>query len=348
MPEPPEARLPTILDAPLARLEESREALAKAWLLRLSERSSLAEIERLGSEGQVRELPAMVSEVIRAAAAPAPGGEASAAAGERAARLIRARRAERASGSELARDLASLQSLMIGALRNELAQLDPTMYLAAVERLNAAFGAVQATAVERLLEHRSRHFERLANTDALTGLHNLRYLHEQLDHLLDLHKRYGDPFGLLLIDVDGLKRINDAHGHAVGDRALIEVANAVRETLRTVDTAVRMGGDEFCVLAPHQTAPSAKLLANRVSLAIDHVEGRAERVAVAVSIGVVACPQHGTEAEPLLELADRAMYQAKAAGERVIVWASNGSAPPNPGEMQIEASRIGDPATGPG
>ncbi|MGH3373348.1 MAG: GGDEF domain-containing protein, partial [Actinoallomurus sp.] len=88
----------------------------------------------------------------------------------------------------------------------------------------------------------------------------------------------------------------------------------------------RMGGDEFCVLAPHQTASGGKILAYRVGAAVEEIE-TPDKSKVGVSIGVAACPQHGTDPELLLEMSDAAMYRAKASGERVEV-ASIDAAPP--------------------
>jgi diguanylate cyclase (GGDEF)-like protein len=99
---------------------------------------------------------------------------------------------------------------------------------------------------------------------------------------------------------------------------LVGIADALRETIRTVDVPVRMGGDEFCILAPYQTASRAKVLGDRLSEAIERVSGPSG-TPVGISIGVVSCPQHAVDAERLLDLADGAMYRAKAAGSRVVV-----------------------------
>ncbi len=154
----------------------------------------------------------------------------------------------------MARDVASLQAVLVRALREELAESDPERFADAVEQLVDATGAIQAAAVEELVRRRSRELESQANTDALTGLGNLRHLQREIAHMLELQKRYGHPFGLLLMDIDGLKRINDAHGHQAGDRVLMQVAMSLRRSIRTVDVAARLGGDEFCVLAPEQEA----------------------------------------------------------------------------------------------
>src|SRR5213080_1222608 len=115
----------------------------------------------------------------------------------------------------------------------------------------------------------SGELEWLGTTDSLTGLHNTRFMQQHLNHLLGVQKRYGHPFALLLLDIDGLKRINDAYGSSAGDRTLVGVATAVGESIRSVDTPVRMGGDEFGVLLPHQTASRARVLADRLASMIE-------------------------------------------------------------------------------
>jgi diguanylate cyclase (GGDEF)-like protein len=308
------------LDEPLARLRDSREELAKAWLLRVIERTRLEDIERLPTDRIAREMPALIAEIVRSVGDAPAGAEVDATPElrERAAGLASMRGSEAEASAELARDIAGLEAVLIGALGRELRSADPRVFVDAVERLATVFGAVQATAVEELLRERSRELELLANTDGLTGLYNLRYLQQHVDLLLGMQKRYGHPFSMLLLDVDGLKRINDSYGHAAGDRTLIGVAAALRETIRAVDIPARIGGDEFCVLTPHHTASRARVVGDRVGAAVEAVDVPTG-ASVGVSIGVVSCPQHADEADRLFELADSAMYRAKAAGERVAV-----------------------------
>jgi diguanylate cyclase (GGDEF)-like protein len=199
--------------------------------------------------------------------------------------------------------------------------MNPEDFAEAAERLAEVVGTIQAAAAEELVHSRSRELESLANTDALTGLHNLRFLQQQIRYLLGVYKRYELPFAVLLLDVDGLKRVNDAHGHQAGDRVLLQVAMSLRRSIRAVDTAARLGGDEFCVLAPNQQAAAAQVLAERLAGAIAQEVETGEGPAVGVSIGVVSCPEHGDEPEALMDMADRAMYRAKAGGDSVSVGA---------------------------
>jgi diguanylate cyclase (GGDEF)-like protein len=304
---------------PLARLDRSRDELAKAWLVRLIERASLDEIRELPTERIARELPELIGDIVRQAAEgegdpyDLPKDEA-----ERAASLATMRGAGReVQAADVARDLAALQSVLIRALRAEIGESDPERFAEAVERLVEAIGAVQAAAMEAHVQTRSRELESQANTDSLTGLGNLRALQRQLGILLDVQKRYRHPFGLLLMDVDGLKRINDSHGHQAGDRVLMQVAMSLRRSIRSVDTAARIGGDEFCVLLPQQDLKSAAKLAARLATAVEEEVATPDDPPVTISIGVAALPEHGDDAEALIDTADRAMYRAKAAGEGI-------------------------------
>jgi diguanylate cyclase (GGDEF)-like protein len=315
--DPEIRRLPALLDGPIARLKEERAELAKEWLLRVLERASLEEIEQLPTERIVQDLPDLISDVLDALGSDPPA-EPDGDYRERAGRIAALRGHEMLAPAELARDIAALQLVVIEALGRELGDVEPQIVVSVAERLAAIFGAIQAAAVDELVRSRSEELEWLANTDALTGLYNLRYLQAHLRHLLGIQKRYGHPFAVLVLDIDGLKRINDAYGHAAGDKTLTGVAQAIRDSIRTIDTPVRMGGDEFCILAPHQSAAAAKVLANRLALAVEQIEAP-EGSPVGVSIGVVSCPQHGTEPERLLEIADAAMYRSKASGKGVTV-----------------------------
>ncbi len=171
----------TPIRGPLARLDRSREELAKAWLVRLIERASLEEISDLPTDRIARELPELISDMVRAAASEASQPyELSDEQTQRAAGLAGLRGGRDASAGELARDIASLQAVLVRALHEELADSHPDRFAEAVERLVDAGGAIQAAAVEELVRARSRTLETQANTDALTGLHNLRYLQRQL------------------------------------------------------------------------------------------------------------------------------------------------------------------------
>ena len=308
----------TPVRGPLARLERSRDELAKAWLVRLIERASLEEISEIPTDQIARELPDLISDIVeQVASTNGDPYELTEKQKQRAAALAGMRGGRDTSPADVARDIAALQAVLVRALREELSEKEPERFADAVERLADATGAIQAAAVEELVRSRSRELESQANTDPLTGLGNLRNLQTELAQMLEMQKRYGHPFGVLLMDIDGLKRVNDSQGHQAGDRVLMQVAMALRRSIRTVDIAARLGGDEFCVLAPEQESAAATLLGERLASAVvDEVSIGADPP-VGLSIGVVSCPEHGQDAEALIDAADRAMYRAKAAGENV-------------------------------
>ena len=166
-------------------------------------------------------------------------------------------------------------------------------------------------AVERQLTHLALH-------DALTGLPNRRLLFDRLDVALARADRSGEALGVLFIDLDGFKPINDIHGHDVGDEVLVIVARRIAECLRPSDTVARLGGDEFAVLCEHvMDRRGAGLVAERVadSIARPIVTAGLE-LSVTASIGVTLT-RTASERDPaaVLRIADAAMYRAKQAGK---------------------------------
>jgi len=152
----------------------------------------------------------------------------------------------------------------------------------------------------------------LAITDPLTGLANYRQLLEVLESEIHRSARTGRPFAVLLLDLDGLKKINDAHGHLVGSRALCRLANVLLAHCRTVDTAARYGGDEFAVVLPETEAEPARQVVRRIS---ERLANDGEKPLLSVSVGLAVYPQDGKMIEGLLGAADRALYAAKPRGE---------------------------------
>ena len=156
-------------------------------------------------------------------------------------------------------------------------------------------------------------------TDALTGLHNRRYLERRLGEEISRARRYDNPLSCLFIDADHFKRINDLHGHSVGDEVLREISLRVKECLRASDVATRFGGEEFALLLPQTDAAEACSLAERIRLHVaEHPvpAGDREALNVTVSIGVSELEKDSPE-EPgaqLISRADSALYRAKRQG----------------------------------
>jgi diguanylate cyclase (GGDEF)-like protein len=173
----------------------------------------------------------------------------------------------------------------------------------------ALFGSALGRHADRLAE--------LAITDGLTGLRNARALRERLRRELNRAARYGQPLSLLLIDVDGLKAINDGLGHPAGDRALRHVGEAIRSQLRESDVGARWGGDEFALLAPNTSRSAAAALARRVRSLVANSPVDGDLPPLTASIGIATFDDAvDTGADPviLMQAADAALYDAKRAG----------------------------------
>lgn len=152
------------------------------------------------------------------------------------------------------------------------------------------------------------HLRRQALSDSLTGLANHRRLFEVLQAEICRSKRTEREFSLLLLDLDGLKGINDRFGHLVGNRALCRLAQTLADCCRSVDTAARQGGDEFALVLPETGAAAATLVARRIC---DLLEKDAEEPALSVSVGVACYPKDADSIGTLLYAADRALYAMK-------------------------------------
>jgi diguanylate cyclase (GGDEF)-like protein len=157
----------------------------------------------------------------------------------------------------------------------------------------------------------------LAATDPLTGLSNRRAFQERLRHELGRVARYQETLSLFIIDVDGLKCVNDYYGHAVGDDALRSVADAIRRELREVDLGARLGGDEFGVLAPRTSKESARVLAERLRARVAKGITAPSNGGTTISIGITSLTPSRDErpaAASLMAAADEALYVAKREG----------------------------------
>jgi diguanylate cyclase len=168
----------------------------------------------------------------------------------------------------------------------------------------------------RTLRRQASENARLALLDPLTGLPNRRLFNDRLDRAAKVSARSGLPLGLLLLDVDRFKDVNDTLGHPRGDALLVQVAARLRLTVRDSDTVARLGGDEFAILLPLvESIAAAEAFAHRVKAVFDEpfdIEGLI--LHVDTSIGLAVLPDHADDVTLLLARADIAMYTAKAAG----------------------------------
>lgn len=153
----------------------------------------------------------------------------------------------------------------------------------------------------------------LAISDSLTGLANYRHLVDVLQNELERSGRTDRPFSVLLMDLDGLKKINDRHGHVIGSRALCRVATILRLNCRSIDAAARYGGDEFALVLPETNVLAAEQVADRVR---DCLISDEEVPQLSISIGVATFPKCGVTVQQLLEFADRDLYAMKEQSKR--------------------------------
>lgn len=159
-----------------------------------------------------------------------------------------------------------------------------------------------------------------AVTDALTGLYNRRYFEEALEKEVQRAKRQKQPFSIIGIDLDYLKKINDTYGHSFGDLAIKTIADVLKVNARSVDVAARIGGEEFNVLLPGINSEGALVAAERIRKSIENAE--IDTVGhITGSLGVATYFEHSENAEELLELTDQAMYTSKREGRNRVTVA---------------------------
>jgi len=177
------------------------------------------------------------------------------------------------------------------------------------------------------LHHHKKLFH-LAQTDPLTKTLNRRGFMEQGEKELKRAQRHHTDLAVLVLDIDLFKIINDKHGHATGDRALLTFTQACLETLRDIDTLGRIGGDEFAVLLPNTTSEEALVVAERIRQAIETSDALNDKnipVLMTSSIGVVMFSQEATSISELLALADEALYVSKKKGRNRVEFSSGKS-----------------------
>lgn len=172
-------------------------------------------------------------------------------------------------------------------------------------------------------------YERIVR-DGLTGLYNRAYFHNQIGPLADAASRQGLGLGVLILDIDHFKRVNDTHGHDAGDLVLKEVATIVRDSIRPDDLAARYGGEEFVLALPVAAPDLATERAERIRLNLSEARIVTERAIVRVTASLgLAFAEAGSfrSAGVLLAIADHGLYQAKHSGRNRVVFQYNAPAP---------------------
>ena len=183
------------------------------------------------------------------------------------------------------------------------------------ERVLEVIAAQAAAAISRA--EALERAERLAITDALTGLYNARYFNGRLEAEIQRAQRYEHTVALLIVDSDALKRVNDQLGHAAGNQLLVDLARTIREHVRATDLVARFGGDEFVILQPETDLDAAVAIAERIRGAAHAVSGVAG-VERSVSVGVATFPASAADPDALFQAADDALYRAKRGGKNKV------------------------------
>jgi diguanylate cyclase (GGDEF)-like protein len=215
------------------------------------------------------------------------------------------------SAGQVARDVSALQAALLAKLREEIGDGGAAPFADAAEKLAEEFGSVTATAVAAVCE---QPVSTLA-PEAHASLFQPGHMRRRLDQLIETNKRYGHPFGLVVFDVDGPGTREGADGDGQ-ETMLAVVGAALRDSVRLVDETFRLEEDALCLLAPNLSTVEGVQMAERLLRLLDELEA-AGGLRIAISAGVVACPEHGNDAEELLRKADEAMWRARAVGQPV-------------------------------
>lgn len=220
---------------------------------------------------------------------------------------------------KLAREVSSLQASLLGKLHEEMVGGNAALFAAAAQKLAEEFGSVTATAVGTLWEQGDDSGGVAPEAAEHPSLYRPGQMRRRLDQLLECHRRYEQPFALVVFDVEGPgARGDDAGGGR--QTALAVVGAALNESVRLVDETFRLEEDALCVLAPGQNTVGGVQMSERLLGQLDDLE-RAGGLRIGVSAGVVACPEHGNDADRLLHKADEAMWRARAVSQPVGVGA---------------------------
>lgn len=204
---------------------------------------------------------------------------------------------------------------VVGIGVQSLLNQDPTRYIVIESILTTLINVIGS--VKAIYKY-TRDLEYYATRDPLTNLYNQRVFRELLGYEIGRATRHGYKFGLLMIDFDNFKMINDKFGHDFGDNFLIKFANEIKEALRKEDIIARYGGDEFVVVAPEADSEQVYLVAEKIRNKIKDIHlisPNGEIVKASVSIGFAIFPDHGKNPEEIFIVADNMMYKTKRSGK---------------------------------
>lgn len=223
------------------------------------------------------------------------------------------------SAGDLALEVSALQAALLAKLHEEIGGGGTEPFAGAAQKLAKEFGSVTATAVAAVCQREAPEPEAPAAPEMHASLFQPGHMRRRLDQLIETNKRYGHPFGLVVFDVDGPGTRAGANGDGQ-ETMLAVVGAALRDSVRLVDETFRLEEDALCVLAPNQSTVEGVQMTERLLRMLDELEA-AGGLRIAISAGVVACPEHGDDAGELLRKADEAMWRARAVGQPVGVGA---------------------------
>jgi diguanylate cyclase (GGDEF)-like protein len=217
----------------------------------------------------------------------------------------------------IALKVSELHADLLRSLHEEIGT-SPDGFADAAQRLVNEFGSVTATALDAAQQPPAGSSNGAApEQEELPSLYRPGHMRRRLEQLLETNRRYGHPFGLAVFDASG----PDTRPADVGQETVLSIVGAaLRDSIRIVDEAFRLEEDAICVLAPNLRTVEGVQMAERLLGLLDELE-RAGGLRICVSAGVVACPDHGADAEELLHKADAAMWRARALGQPVGVGA---------------------------
>jgi diguanylate cyclase (GGDEF)-like protein len=196
-----------------------------------------------------------------------------------------------------------------GSGDSPIGQVAREAFVEAAQKLAEEFGSVTATAVAAVREQQA---PPPAEVEAHASLFEPGHMRRRLDQLIEENKRYDHPFSLVVFDVDGPGAREDDDKETI----LAVVGAGLRDSVRLVDEAFRLEENGLCVLAPNQSTVGGVQMSERLLRMLDELEA-AGGLKISISAGVVACPEHGNDAEELLRKADEAMWRARAVGQPV-------------------------------
>ena len=304
-----------VLDKARRILEQHKLEITKSWLSRLiSQIDDLDALERFPTQDSIRTSVELIEGLANCLSDEDTLAqfEAGGLYYQQAATLGLLQRDESGTIRSLAHCLDALENAIWERLSEGMRQQDREI-LQLVRILRLGLHRIMTSATEAYHQQSSAELDRLAHTDTLTGLHNRRFMEQELERHVMLYKRYRHPFCILMLDFDNLKWVNDTFGHAAGDSALQHLANLMRMSVRDVDIPCRFGGDEFVILMPEAEKNAIQAVGRRIAGSVTKTKFKLGRsfASLQVSFGTSACPEDGVESEVLLQEADASLYRAK-------------------------------------